>query len=180
MKTTRLFAVAVALAVSAVACDTADPTTSSAAPTTAVPPTVETFTGTVAAGSKDVKSFNVLLTGGTLTVTLTAAGPPSSIAMALGVGNFADSTCTLITSVPAQASTAPQLSGAVSAGAYCVVVADSGAQTGPVTYGVTVTHYSDLLAERFCRSGEHLRHAKRLRQIAGDAKIHRFNRARLR
>jgi hypothetical protein len=141
MKTTRRFAAALALALSVAACDTADPTTSGAAPTTPVQPTVETFTGTVAQGSKDVKPFNILLTGGTVTLTLTAAGPPSTIAMALGVGNFADSTCTLIQSVPAQASTTPQLSGTANAGAYCVVVADSGAQTGPVTYAVTVTHY---------------------------------------
>jgi hypothetical protein len=141
MRTTRRLALFVALALSAVACDTADPTTSSAAPTTAVPPTVETFTGTVAVGSKDVKPFNILLTGGTVTVTLTAAGPPSTIAMALGIGNFAGSTCTLIQSVPAQASTTPQIAGTANAGAYCVVVSDSGAQTGPVTYAVTVAHY---------------------------------------
>ncbi len=141
MKTTRRFAVALVFALSAAACDTADPTTSSTAPTTAVPPIVETFTGTVAAGSRDVKSFNILLTGGTVTLTLTAAGPPATITMALGVGNFDGSTCTLIQSVAAQASTNPQLSGTANAGAYCVVVADTGSQTGPVTYAVTVTHY---------------------------------------
>jgi hypothetical protein len=141
MTNTRRFAVAVLLALSTAACDTADPTTSSAAPSVAVPPTVETFTGTVAAGSKDVKPFNILLTGGTVTLTLTAAGPPPTITMAFSVGTFDGSTCTLIQSVAAQGSTTPQISGTANAGAYCVVVADTGAQTGPVTYAVTVTHY---------------------------------------
>jgi hypothetical protein len=142
MKSTRLFAVAIAV-VFAAACDTADPTTTAAAPTTVVQPTTETFTGTVGVGSNDTKPFNILLTGGTLTVTLTAAGPPSTITMVLGVGNLSGSTCSLIASVSAQASTTPQLSGPVNAGSYCLQVSDtgSGAQTGPVTYAVTVTHY---------------------------------------
>ncbi|HEY2907415.1 MAG TPA: hypothetical protein VGJ29_16055 [Vicinamibacterales bacterium] len=141
MTTTRRLALFLALALSTAACDTADPTTSSAAPTVAVPPTVETFTGTVAVGSKDVKPFNILLTGGTVTLTMTAAGPPPTITMAFGVGNFDGTTCTVIQSVAAQGSATPQLSGTANAGAYCVVVADPGTQTGPVTYAVTVTHY---------------------------------------
>jgi hypothetical protein len=143
MKTTRLFAVAIALAFTAAACDTADPTTTATAPTTVVQPTTETFSGTVAVGSNDTKPFNILLTGGTLTVTLTAVGPPSTITMVLGVGNLSGSTCTLIASVSAQASATPQLSGPVNAGSYCLQVSDSGSgvQTGPVTYSATVTHY---------------------------------------
>jgi hypothetical protein len=141
MKIIRVFAAALVVAVASAACDTADPTTTSAAPSVVVPPTTENFTGTVAVGGSDVKPFNIQLTGGTVTVTLTAAGPPSTIAMVLGLGNLIGSTCTLIASTSAQASSNPQLSGPLSAGAYCVKVSDPGTQVAPVNYSVTVTHY---------------------------------------
>jgi hypothetical protein len=145
MKVSRAFFLAVAVAVAAAGCDTADPTTTTTAPSTIVQPTVENFTGTVAVGGSDFKPFPVLLSGGTLTVTLTAAGPPSSITMVLGVGTVNGSSCVLLSggSLVTQAATTPQLSGQVNAGAYCVQVADTGTgtQTGPVTYAVTVTHY---------------------------------------
>lgn len=146
MKPTRAFVVAVALAAAAAACDTADPTTTTAAPSVVVQPTVETFSGTILPGGSDFKPFNVLLNQGTVTITLTAAGPPPTITMALGVGQVTGSTCTLLgnSSVPAQASTIPQLSGQANAGSYCVIVSDTrpvATQTDPITYSVTVTHY---------------------------------------
>jgi hypothetical protein len=146
MKPLRAFVVAVALAVAATACDTADPTTTSAAPSVVVQPTVENFTGTVQPGSTDFKSFNVLLSQGTITITLTAAGPPPSLVVGLAVGQVSGSTCALLSnsSVAAQASTVPQLSGQANAGSYCVILSDTraaAAQTDPITYAVTVTHY---------------------------------------
>jgi hypothetical protein len=143
MNTTRACVAALAIALAAVACDTVDPTTSSTAPSVVVPPTTENFTGTVLVKGSDVKSFNVLLTGGTLAATLTAAGPPSTISMNFGVGTMSGSTCTLLGSTITSASSNPQLADAVNAGSYCIMVSDSGsgAQTAPVTYSVVVTHY---------------------------------------
>jgi hypothetical protein len=106
----------------------------------------ETFTGTVAVGSSDLHNFNVAVSG-TVNITLTAAGPPPTISMGLGVGNPSTSNgspvCTLLSGgvVNATASTAAQLSGTVVAGAYCVAVFDNGSgQAAAVTYTVVVSH----------------------------------------
>ena len=112
------------------------PTTPTSAATT------ETFSGTVNPGGSDAHNFNVAQTGGQVTVTLTAAGPPATIFMGVGVGTPSGSTCTLIAqSPPSQAGSAAVLSGTAQAGAYCVTVFDIGNQTGPITYTVTVSHF---------------------------------------
>ena len=102
----------------------------------------ENFTGTVAVGGTDAHSFSVASTG-QLNVTLTAAGPPPTIFMGLGVGTPSGSTCVLLTngSVAAPAGTTAQLSGTIAAGTYCVSVFDVGNQNAPVTYAVTITHF---------------------------------------
>jgi hypothetical protein len=108
-----------------------------------LPPTSETFTGTVSPGSSDSHTFTVALSNGQLTADLTAAGPPVTIFMGLGIGMPTNGVCTLLTgaAVIVQASPAAQLSGTVNAGAYCVMVYDAGNQVGDVGYSVTVTHY---------------------------------------
>jgi hypothetical protein len=115
--------------------------TTATAPSAAV--TTEIFPGTVAVGGNDVHPFNVALSGGQVSVILTAAGPPSTIYMGVGVGTYSSPTCTLLTggSVVTAAGTTAQLSGAAAAGSYCVMVYDVGNQTAPVTYSVTVNHY---------------------------------------
>jgi hypothetical protein len=78
-----------------------------------------------------------------LDVTLTAAGPPSTIFMGLGIGTLSGSTCVFLSGATAnvQAGTTPQLSGAsIAAGAYCVEVYDIGNEASPVTYALTVVH----------------------------------------
>ncbi|HEX7793805.1 MAG TPA: hypothetical protein VF456_05605 [Vicinamibacterales bacterium] len=117
------------------------PTTPSSPP---LAPTNETFTGTVSVGGSDTHQFVVKLSNGLVTATLTAAGPPPTIAMGLGIGTIASGTCTLIPngSIITPAGTSPQLSGTnFQAGTYCVGVFDVGQQTGDVTYSVTVAHY---------------------------------------
>ena len=110
-----------------------------AAPTTLV---TESFTGTVVVGASDFHTFSAS-TGGAINVTLTAAGPPSTIYMGIGVGTPGASACALLTngSVVAPAGITAQLSGTISAGTYCVSVFDVANETAPVTYAVTVTHY---------------------------------------
>ena len=94
-------------------------------------------------GGSDTHTFTVALSNGQLNVILTAAGPPATISMGLGVGTQSGTTCTLLsggaTATPAGATA--QLSGTVSAGTYCVAVFDVGNQSADVTYSVTVTHY---------------------------------------
>ena len=114
-------------------------------PTAPAPQTTETFTGTVDPLGSAFNTFTVAQTG-EVDVTLTAAGPPSTIFMGLGVGspNTADGTCTLNLGsgsvVNTQASATPQIVGTASAGPLCVKVFDVGNQTGTINYTVTVAH----------------------------------------
>jgi hypothetical protein len=115
--------------------------TSSTSPTTAV--TTESFSGTVPVGGSDTHPFTVALSGGQVNAILTAAGPPSTIYMGLGIGTYSGGTCTLLSggSVVTQAASTAQLAGTVNAGSYCVQVYDAGNQTVAVSYAVTVNHY---------------------------------------
>jgi hypothetical protein len=131
----------------AIACSSGGGSTpSSTAPSTTAPrpPTVDTFTGTVPVRGNDSHSFVVALSNGQLTATLTAAGPPPTIAMGFGIGTPANGVCT----VPANstyigpAGPTPQLSGTgITGGTYCVMVFDAGNQSADVTYTAVVTHY---------------------------------------
>ncbi len=131
--------VSLALAFSVTACTKNSTTTT--APTT-VTRTTDTFTGTVPVKGSDFHSFPIAQAG-QVDATLTAAGPPPTIAMGLALGTLdASSTCVPFaggsTNVVAGANV--QLSGTVSPGTLCVQVRDIGNQTAPVTYTVTVTH----------------------------------------
>ena len=138
---TRLALVVAATAVFCTACGG-----SSTAPTTLPPAavTTETFTGTVQVGGQNVHNFTVT-TPGTVSITMTAAGPPATITMGLGIGNpNTAGNCIFLsggtTQATASAST-PQLSGALtSSGAYCVAIGDIGNAAGPITYSITVSH----------------------------------------
>ncbi|MBZ5559098.1 MAG: hypothetical protein LAO77_17645 [Acidobacteriia bacterium] len=132
---------ALAIGCSQSSTDTSSTTTSTTAPTGN--PTTENFTGTVAVGGSDVHSFTVVLSGGQLNVILTAAGPPPTIQMGLGIGSYSGTTCTLFSngSLTTPAGSIAQLTGTANAGTYCVQVSDVGNQTAPVNYAVTVTHF---------------------------------------
>jgi hypothetical protein len=116
-------------------------------PTSPTNPTArtETFTGQVEVAGRAFHPFTVTLNNAAASVNLSAAGPPPSIAMGLGVGTYVATpeSCTLLnngfTVTPAGAQ--PQLAGSLAAGSYCVVVYDVGNQTGPITYSVTVSHF---------------------------------------
>jgi ABC-type glycerol-3-phosphate transport system substrate-binding protein len=132
----------IAIAAAPAACGGASTSPSVVAPTATV--TTETFTGTVQQLGTNVHTFTVA-TPGTVNVTMTAAGPPATITMGLGIGNpSATGTCIFLANGTTQAiasASTPQLSGALSAsGAYCVAIGDIGNAAGPVTYSVTVSH----------------------------------------
>ena len=134
---------AAALAASCGGSDTAP--TQIAAPATST----ETFTGTVqppisGQGQADAHNFTIA-SAGTLTVTLTAAGPPATIKMGVGVGSpNTAGVCVLLSQTSWQevaASTTPALQGDVTTpGTYCIVVFDTGNVLQTVTYSVTVVH----------------------------------------
>ena len=132
----------IAIALAAAGCDNSGGTT---APTVAAPVlTTETFTGTVKPQGSDSHTFTAAQTG-QINVTLTAAGPPATIFMGLGVGtpSTTDATvCSLFSTatLSAQASTVAQISGTANAGTYCVTVFDIGNQSADITYTVTVAH----------------------------------------
>ena len=135
----KILPVALALALMGAGCDNSaggDPS-----PPTTVTLTPETFTGTVDPGGSDSHGFTIAQAG-EVDVTLTAAGPPATILMGLGVGTPSGSTCQLLTggSVTTRAGTTPQLVGSANAGSYCVAVYDVGNQAAQVTYSVTVAH----------------------------------------
>jgi hypothetical protein len=137
-----LIAVLACLALS-VACDNSGGSSTSP---TQVLRTTDTITGTVQPMSAESHNF-IVMQGGQVDVTLTAAGPPATIFMGLGVGSpsTTDGTCVFGNgagvSVATQAGSTPQITGGASgAGTYCVSVFDIGNQTAAVDYTVTVTH----------------------------------------
>ena len=138
------FAIALiaALAIGSAAC-TGSSTAATAATTTtpAVARTTETFSGTVPVRGSAFNNFTVTATG-LVEVTLTAAGPPSTIAMSVGVGTQTGTGCTVLagSAVNTPAGSAVQQSGILSAGALCVKISDLGSQTSAVSYTITVTH----------------------------------------
>ena len=136
---TRLVVCACLLAT--VACDNSSSNSTSTSPSASV--VTETFAGSVDVAGSAFHPFTVALSGGQVNVILTAAGPPSTIFMGLGIGTYSNSTCTLLSggSVVTQAGATAQLSGTVNAGSYCVMVYDVGNQTAAVAYALTVTHY---------------------------------------
>ena len=134
-----LLGLVVALACTAAACTNS--TTTPTTPTT-VTRTTDTYSGTVAVKSSDTHGFPVTQAG-QVDVTLTVAGPPSTIVMGLGVGTLdASSNCVLVAGATTNtaAGSSPQLSGIFTAGNICVQVRDIGNATSPVSYTITVLH----------------------------------------
>lgn len=134
---TRLYALLLALALASVACKKDEAPTTPSAPTTKT----DTFSGTVQVKSSANHTFTVD-NSGQVSVTLTAASPPSTIAMGIAVGTPANGACGRLsgaTTTTAAGATA-QLTGVVSPGMLCVEIFDVGNQTAAVTYTVTVTH----------------------------------------
>jgi hypothetical protein len=127
------------------ACSGGSSSGSSTAPSTPpLAPTSETFTGTVPVGGIDAHPFVVTLSNGQVTADLTAAGPPTTIAMGLGIGSFSNAVCTPLQNgaiVTTPGPTAQLSGGNFTTGSYCVVVFDVGNQLVDVSYSVTVTHY---------------------------------------
>jgi hypothetical protein len=140
----HLLGIVAICALAAAGCSSGDSSSSPALSTTPTAGLVaENFSGTVQPGSSDTHSFTIVLSNLTLSVDMTTAGPPASIQMGLGIGQTVAGTCQLIAGGfgTYQASPAPQLSGTIGSGVYCVMVYDVGNQTAPINYTLVVQHY---------------------------------------
>lgn len=136
----------VAIATAAAGCANSSSDSSSGLTALTSPSAVQVtdnFTGTVAVNASDAHTFTVTTGNQAITVTMTAAGPPPTISMGIGLGQMAGDTCSILSGASAvlPAGTTPQLAGTIAAGSYCVAVFDVGNQLGSVDYALTVVHY---------------------------------------
>jgi hypothetical protein len=135
-----LLVVPVLAALTAGACNNSS--TNSTSPTPATPSKTETFAGAVPVGGSSFNNFVVALSGEVIT-SLTAAGPPATIFMGVGIGTPTATTCPhTVTENRAGIQAGPNPIGdfMLNAGTYCIDIFDIGNAQGPVTYSVTVAH----------------------------------------
>jgi hypothetical protein len=128
------------LAATAAACGSSGSSTTAPTVTTITEPA---FTGTVQPQGSVFTGFQVN-GAGTVTITLTSAGPPATIFMGVGVGlpgTAANGAATCVLSVQANMQAGQSLSatatGAVSA---CASIYDVGNQTAPVDFSISIAH----------------------------------------
>lgn len=126
-------------AMTGAACSGVETPTSATA--TATSPVSVTYSTTFAPLGGAARLFTASRAG-VVSVTLTAAGPPSTVALGLGVGipRSDGGGCLLSQSVITPAGPAAQLSTSVDAGDYCVKLFDGGTLTELVTVTVALTH----------------------------------------
>jgi hypothetical protein len=109
-----------------------------AAPTPTVPTITDTFNGTLTVGGDNSHPFSVSSIGG-ITVTLTTVTPPALVGVGIGTPN--GSSCALLNSDVAVASTSAQITGtATVVGTLCVAVFDAGNLVESVNYTISVLH----------------------------------------
>ena len=135
-------------ALAATGCSTdSDPATTASTLASVTAPTLpvvtENFSGTVQPGSNDAHTFTVTANNAAISLTLTSAGPPATIAVGFGVGQTVANSCQLLSGGFGTyiAAAAPQLQGTIPSGTYCVMVYDVGNQSAAITYTVVISHY---------------------------------------
>jgi len=112
--------------------------TSTAAPTAPAPTAgTETLTGQMAPGGAALHQFTASATG-TVSVTLTATDPPSTL-VGLGIGIFGKNVgaCDLTSTIQTRPGATAQITASVEAGTYCAGAFDIG---GLSPSGVLVTY----------------------------------------
>jgi len=136
---TALRAIGLALMVLVAGCCDSGTTTTTPAPITG--PFKDIFTSIIYPGGFSAHSFSSGAAG-TITVTLTSAGPPDTVVMGLGIGvpNFGPG-CSLTTAVNVSAGSTPQITIPADAGAYCIAIFDVG-NTIPTgeSFSITTVH----------------------------------------
>jgi hypothetical protein len=134
----RGFAVMFALALIGPACGGSTPVTPTT-PTTPVEMFTDTFEGTIAQGASAIHQFSAKAAG-TVTATLTAVGPLSTMAIGVDIGVWDGNSCTSVIVNP-NAKQSSQLIGTASAPVnLCIKVYDVGNIVDSATYSVMVVH----------------------------------------
>ena len=146
MRTLLRLLIAAAVATGAAACMSGGNNGNGLVPVPGVPPQkTEVFTGTVPAGGSSLFAFSVANVGD-LTVTLTSAGPPSTVVMRIGLGLGSTTNCQIQVVKDTAAGDTPQIaasqvpSSTTLGSSYCVGIGDTGNAQGPVTFSITVVH----------------------------------------
>jgi hypothetical protein len=116
-----------------------DGTTTAPSATTAN--SAETFVGQFGVGGSASRTI-VASASGEITITLREAGPPTDVALGLGIGipSANNVGCHQTRTVQVAAGATPQLAATVDAGTYCVRVFDAGAMTTPIAFSVAISH----------------------------------------
>ncbi|MFN8057946.1 MAG: hypothetical protein U0Q12_02190 [Vicinamibacterales bacterium] len=108
------------------------------APTTS--PVTETFASILTPQGAATRIFGTSVAG-TLRVTLTSAGPPSTVVgLGLGIRDTSGQACQLTSAVNTTAGTSAQLSAAADAGTYCVRIYDVTGLPEPINFSITIVH----------------------------------------
>jgi hypothetical protein len=118
------------------------PTTTSTTPTAASPTITEQFDGVVPVGGSKFYSFTTS-TYGTVHVTLTAVGGtfvPSTVMLAVGLGQPSGTDCVTTTSVNTAAGPTAQVTGNFDPAVYCAKVSDIGNLFGPASFSVSIAY----------------------------------------
>ncbi|HXB54758.1 MAG TPA: hypothetical protein VN461_08250 [Vicinamibacteria bacterium] len=98
----------------------------------------QTFTGVLSASGGFAQSVTVAGSG-EFDLTLTSLSPQATITVGLGIGQPANGTCGLLTSIE-NAKVGSLVSLSVVAGSYCVVIYDIGNIQGSDNFTLTVVH----------------------------------------
>ena len=126
------------VAVVALALTACKDATTATSPTTTSPVT-ELFSGQINVGGTAARAFTAAASG-TVTLTLSQIGPPADLVVGFGIGipQSNGSGCYLTQSVNTGASSTPQLTVPVDAGAYCLRLNDLGTMKSPTAFTVTI------------------------------------------
>jgi hypothetical protein len=99
----------------------------------------DTFGSALAVGGVSTHTVTAAKAG-TITVQLQNAGGDPAMTVGLGLGLWDGTTCQLTTSLKTAAGGAAQITSAVDAGNYCVLVKDIGKLTDAIGFIVNITH----------------------------------------
>jgi hypothetical protein len=100
-----------------------------------------TFVGQFGVGGSASRTI-VAGASGEISITLREAGPPTDIALGLGIGipSGSNAGCYQTRTVVVASADTPHLVATVDAGTYCVRVFDAGTMTTPIAFTVAITH----------------------------------------
>jgi hypothetical protein len=116
--------------------------TTTTAATPADPAFNEQFTGTLPVDGASFYSFTVTQYG-TVNITLASIGGtyvPSTVTMALGLGQPSGEDCAVSTSLSTRSGPTPQITGAYSPGVYCARISDVGNLYAPARFSIDIAY----------------------------------------